>query len=92
MLKGRINDRKGGGGGVCLLWFSSKFSLNEIRSFLFKIFFREFRCIFEKSFDLIFAKFSFNFNTIEIKMFPFRIKKIVYLRKYKILNERSKIS
>ena len=49
---------------------------NAIRSFLLKMF-----ANFDKIFDLIFAKFSFNFRSIKIEIFPFLIKNIVFLQK-----------
>ena len=62
--------------------------MNEQNSIIFVQNFREFRCIFDEIFDLIFpkisyifTKFLFNFRSIKIKKFSFRIKKIVFLRK-----------
>ena len=52
--------------------------MNERNFFIFVQYFCEFRCIFDEMFDLIFAKFLFNFRSIKIEIF--RIKKIIFLR------------
>ena len=57
---------------------------NEIRSFSFKIF-ENFKVFSTKFF--IFAKFSFNLSLIKIEIFPFRIYKIIFLRKIRFLTK-----
>ena len=67
--------------------------MNELNLLIFFQNFRKFQCIFDFIITkiLLFEKVSFNFRSIKIKMFPFPIKKIVFLQKNKILKERSKI-
>ena len=87
--------------GLLGLGFPKKFSLNEIRKYERTRFvqnFHEFRCIFDKVFDLIFAKY-FHFRVIFVQ-FSFdknqnfsmsQQEDCFFLRKKKILQERSKI-